>query len=371
MSDEQDRNADEGIEAVVEAEATAGFEEAHPAPRPVRRRRTGVRVFVALLASAVLVLAGVAAYASWAMGGTAQGKTVTVEVTEGASGAAIAEQLEREGVVRSALMFRLVSRLRKVDTGLKPGVYELRTGLGVNGVIDLLRKGIEPVLERFTIPEGKTLTEVATIVEHATGISANRFLSVARSGRHRPAILPKGGKNLEGLLFPKTYEVDEDATATQIVATMLRQFERETAALDFSKAKKLGITPYEAVIVASLVEREARVQKDRPRVASVIYNRLDRGMRLQIDATVNYAILQRTGSYKNPLTFADYEIDHPYNTYQIPALPPGPIASPGLPALRAALDPAKTDFLYYVLYEGKAEHCFARTFQEFQACRRQ
>ena len=338
-----------------------------PAGSPPRRRLR--RIVLMLFLLFVILVASAAGYTVWAMGGTPNGKPVRVIIPEGASGADIATLLAKAGVVRSAFIFRIVARIRGVGGDLKPGAYDLHTGLGVSAAITALRNGVPIKVNRVVIPEGKTVLEIARIVERSTGISANTFLRAASSGRHRLAIMPSGSRNLEGLLFPKSYEFVEKTTADEMIDAMLQQFQTETAGLDLSKARALGISAYQAVIVASLIEREAKVENDRPLIASVIYNRLHRGQQLQIDATVEYAILLRTGSYKNPLTFEDLKIDSPFNTYRIPALPPAPIASPGLPALQAALSPAKTDYFYYVLKSDQRSHCFARNEAEFRRCR--
>ncbi|HEX9713219.1 MAG TPA: endolytic transglycosylase MltG [Actinomycetota bacterium] len=332
----------------------------HP-PEPPKKKRRWLRWLVLLILLAVLGAGGVAGYGIWAMGGTDSGEAVTVEIPKGASGARIAAILEEAEVVRSALVFRLVARLRSVDTGLKPGVYEMREGLGVEGVIDLLQQGIEPKFVRITVPEGKTVIEIARIVGDGTHITEGEFLQEARSGRHRIGLMPKGSKNLEGLLFPKTYDVTEEMDAGDVIQRMLGQFEKETAELDLARAERLGVTPYEAAIIASLIEREAKVQKDRPLVSSVIYNRLRRPMRLQIDATVQYAILLRDGEYERNLTQDHYtDVRSPYNTYLIDGLPPAPIASAGLASLDAALNPADTDFYFYRLSSDGRSHCFSR-----------
>jgi UPF0755 protein len=342
-----------------------------PPPPPVPpKKRWGLRIVVGLLVLVVLVVGGSAGYVAWAMGGSTPHKPVRVIIPEGATGSEIGSLLERAHVVRSGLVFRLVARWRGVSTDLKPGAYDLQTGLGVSKAIDALRNGAPLKVFRFTIPEGKTIPEIAAIIGDHTDISAASFLRAVRSGTHRIDIMPKGSTNLEGLLFPKTYEIDERTTADQVVDILLQQFVKETASLDFSLAASQHITPYQAVIVASLIEREAKVQKDRPLIASVIYNRLARPMRLQIDATVEYAILLQTGHYKFPLELSDYtDVHSPYNTYQIDGLPPAPIASPGLASLQAALNPAKTGYYYYVLTSDQKSHCFATDQAGFNRCR--
>lgn len=323
------------------------------------RVRWGRVLLLALLVLGIIV----GAFTAWAMGGSGGGQEVVVVVEEGASASQIATLLASKGVVRSAFMFRMVARVRGVGTDLRQGAYTMAEGMGVSAAIDTLLQGVPEKVERFTIPEGKTVIEIAEIIGRRTHISEDEFLAAARSGRHRIDLLPPGQDNVEGLLFPETYEIGLDATADEVVARLLRQFEIETAELDFSRAGRLGITAYEAVIIASMIEREARVADERRLISSVIYNRLRRPQRLEIDATVQYVILHRDGQYKHPLTFADYEIDSPYNTYQIDGVPPTPIASPGLASLRAALDPARTPYYYYRLANERGEHCFNETFE--------
>lgn len=331
--------------------------EAPPAPSPPRRAR-GRRVALAVILLILLAVGAAAAWASWASGGGAAGEPVRVIIPEGANANEIAAILADHDVVRSSFLFRIVVRFRGVGGELKPGAYDLRTNLGVSGAIDALLEGVPLKVFRFTIPEGKTVVEIADIVARATPIKRAAFLREARSGEHVPDLLPEGVTSLEGLLFPKTYEIVEESTAADVVSLLVSQFEAETASLDFRKARRLGVTPYDIVIIASLIEREAKVDDERPLVASVIYNRLERPMRLEIDATIQYEYILRTGEPKYPLTFDDYELDWPYNTYQIDGLPPGPIASPGLASLRAALNPADTDYYFYKLSSDGREHCF-------------
>jgi len=337
--------------------------EPHP---PRRRRRRLGRILLVLFLVGAMFAGGAVWYGLWAMGGTPNGEAVTVEVPAGASGGTIARLLEDKDVIRSSFMFRLVARLRGVGASLKPGVYELRIGLGVTDAIDLLERGIEPDLVRVSIPEGKTLIEIARIVGERTHISEQRFMRAARSGNRRIGLMPDGVDDLEGLLFPKTYDVGDEMGAGDLIDQMLGQFVSETRSIGLDrKARALGMTAYDAVIAASLIEREAKVQKDRPLVSSVIQNRLERGMRLQIDATVQYAILLQTGSYKDPLTQEDYtRVRSPYNTYLNDGMPPGPIAVPGLAALRAAVNPADTDYLFYRLTSDGRSHCFSETVEE-------
>ncbi|TML80282.1 MAG: endolytic transglycosylase MltG [Actinobacteria bacterium] len=310
-------------------EETEVNEEPTPPAPPKRRRRR--RILAVLLLLFILLVGTGAGYVWWAMGGTANGTPVRVIIPEGASGSEIAAILQRAKVVRSGFIFRLVARLRGISTDLKPGAYDLTTGMGVTKALDRLRSGVPLEVFRITIPEGKTIPEIAAIVGKDSKITAAQFLAAVRSGRHRLPIMPKGSTNLEGLLFPKTYEIVEKTTADDLVDMMLNQFTLDTAGLDFSKAAAHHITPYQAVIVASLIEREAKIERDRP------------------------------DDYTN--------VHSAYNTYLHDGLPPGPIASPGLAALQAALSPANTNYYYYVLTSDQRSHCFARDQAEFNRCR--
>jgi UPF0755 protein len=294
-----------------------------------------------------------------------------VVIPEGSSASEIANVLAKKDVIKNAWLFKLMARLDGRADSLKPGEYKMRTGMSFGEVLDLLDLGPEIKIERFTVPEGKIIPEIVKIIRDKTTLSASAFEAELASGRYRLPIMPPQSKNLEGLLFPKTYDLREGMTEGQVIQMMLDQFTTETAGLDFGLAKPRGLTPYEVVIMASLIEREAKVPEDRAKIAGVMFNRFKRGMRLQIDATVQYAIYQKTGAYKPRLTFADYEIDSPYNTYQIDRLPPAPIAAPGLASMEAVLQPAATDAIYYVLCDKRGGHAFARTADEFNSLKRE
>lgn len=334
-------------------------------PAPHRRRVGPLARLLGFMLAILLLFGGFAGYALKASSGSREGREVTVIIKPGASASTIAAQLERAGVIDAAWLFRLYARLRGSAGQLKPGEYVLRTNMSYGAVFEVLEKGPKVELTRVTVPEGKTVRETAEIFQRVARIPASEFMAIATGGSKRVSILPPGSKNLEGLLFPKTYDLKKEATAAEVVELLLEQFEKETAVLDWSRARALGITPYQTVIIASMIEREARVAQDRPKISAVMHNRLRRGMRLEIDATVQYGIYLTTGSYKHPLLLEDYQFRSPYNTYLILGLPPAPIASPGLASLQAALHPAAGRWLYYVLINDKGEHGFANTYQEF------
>lgn len=338
-------------------------------PEPPRRRRarlTPLGKLVVFILVLVLPLGSMGAYVLNAAGGSGgDGAEVSVVIEAGASASAIASQLEEAGVIRAAWAFRLYARFNGNAGNLKPGEYVFRQGMSYSAVFALLEKGPKVEFTRVTIPEGKTVREAASILERVAGIPASEFLAEVANGKHAPWFAPKNPRNLEGFLFPKTYDLLEGVTTPQVVDLLLAQFQKETSTLDWSKAERLGVSRYEVLIIASMIEREAQVPQDRGKIARVIYNRLAKPMRLQIDATVQYGIYLKTGSYKQPLLVEDYEFPSPYNTYRIDGLPPAPIASPGLASLQAALDPEPGKWLYYVLINDKGEHGFAETYEEF------
>ena len=288
------------------------------------------------------------------------GQAVQVTVTEGMSTSDIAKRLQREGVISNATVFTYYARFKGADS-IKAGEFTLRRKEDMGVVLDTLERGVEVQTQRLTIPEGLTLKEVAAKVGELPGRSPERFLAAAQNGVVRSQLQPPGSTNLEGLILPETYFVDPKDDEAEILARMVNAFDDHANRVGLpAAATRLGLTPYQLVVVASMVEREARVPEDRGPIARVIYNRLARGMPLQIDATVQYAL----GKQKERLLFSDLEIASPYNTYRIPGLPPGPIANPGREVLRAALDPPPSPYLYYVLADANGKHAFAATADE-------
>lgn len=333
---------------------------------PRSERRTGARVFLALFLLLLLLSVGALGFYLWAAGASGPQRPVRIEVREGATSSDVAALLSENGVIRSSLMFRVMVRLRGLGSSIGVGEYEFRTNLPLGEALDILEAG--PLPEEtvaLTIPEGFRVEQVAERVEEDLGIPSEEFVSQATGGDHAlPPFLPRPRPTVEGFLFPSTYEfpADEPPSPEQVIGRLLEQFETEASALPWRRAGELGLTRYEVVIVASLIEREAGVPGDRRKVSAVIHNRLDRGMRLQIDATVQYALPE----HKERLTFEDYEYESPYNTYLIDGLPPTPIASPGLASLRAALRPADADYLYYVVVDAETgRHAFTASYEEF------
>jgi UPF0755 protein len=291
------------------------------------------------------------------------GPEVEVEIPQGSSTHRIASILEEEGVVTNARNFRLYVRV-KGGGPFQAGSYTLRERSSFDDVIKALEKGPTLTFERLTIPEGLTIKQVAERVATLPGRSAEKFLEVANSGQVRSKYQPAGSNNLEGLLFPDTYNFEAKDDEKAILERMVRTFEAAAAEAGIDDVGQGGLVdPYQAIIVASLVEREARVSEERGKVARVIYNRLEKNMLLQVDATVIYA-LGRTGEKGLRVLNRDLEVDSPYNTYKRAGLPPAPIASPGRATLRAAVDPDDGPWLFYVVVEEDGTHAFATTLAE-------
>jgi UPF0755 protein len=221
-------------------------------------------------------------------------------------------------------------------------------------------RGPQVSLDRITIPEGFTLRQIAERVGRLPGRSAQRFLAVAGSGQVRSSLEPAGSNNLEGLLQADTYYVQPDEDEASILRRMVDAFESTIIATGLDQAAaNLGITPYQVVIVASMIEREAKLEVDRGPIASVIYNRLRLKMPLGIDATLSYGLNTQT------LTKTELATPSPYNTRIVPGLPPTPISSPGRPSLQAAEAPPATDYLYYVLTDASGKHSFTNSYSAF------
>lgn len=221
-----------------------------------------------------------------------------------------------------------------------------------------------PPRVKVTFPEGLRREEMADILQQKAGLSKERYLALTGPGTRGAQLAgTDANRSLEGFLFPATYDVGDSTTVDDIVGAQLEAYRQRSDAIDYSYARSKNLTRYDVLIIASMVEREVRVASERPIVAGIIYNRLKAGMRLDIDATVQYAL----GSWKTELTASDLAIDSPYNTRRFTGLPPGPICNPGDASLIAAARPARSAYLYYVARaDGSGRHYFARTPAEFE-----
>ncbi len=326
-----------------------------------RRRRWPLVVFGVLL---VIVAVG-AIGATWLKGqinpSGSPGAEIHVTIPPGQSTSAVATILAQNDVIGSATVFRYYARFTGANN-IKAGDFTFHHNQHLAAVIKILEKGGQARNDRVTIPEGLTLAETAAKVGTLPGRTAEKFLAAAKSGTIRSQFQPPGSTNLEGLILPDTYFVDPKDDEAKILARMVIAFDTYANQIGLpAAAATLNLTPYEVATTASLVEREAGVDEDRPLIARVIYNRIKKGMPLQIDATVQYAL----GVNKKSLSIADTKVNSPYNTYQNKGLPPGPIASPGRKSLAASLNPPPSTYLYYVLADKSGKHAFATTDAEF------
>lgn len=322
--------------------------------------------FILLLAVAGLLASSLALYRELSSARKPGSGSVTVTVEKGSTLYELSVRLEREGVVDSAALLRLASQQRGLDRSLQPGTYTFRRGSTIDEVIAVLEKGPPVEGVTVTIPEGFTVKQIAERLARAGVVDRGAFIEMASTGAGAfasefPFLASNRTGSLEGYLFPETYRFRRGESPKRVITVMLRQFEKELARLDLADRAAAGFSLHEVVTVASLVEREAKVADERPKVASVIYNRLAKKMKLQLCATVQYAL----GENKPRLTYDDLAIDSPYNTYRVDGLPPGPICNPGFASLEAAAHPASTRYLYYVLSTEKGHHVFAETYGEF------
>ncbi len=335
--------------------------------RGSRGPRAGALALLAVVFLAGGGASGLLGYVRWCEGADGERRPVTLTVPEGASGAEVVDLLHERGVLRCGGAVGRYLLARSGEAGrIRAGEHALTTNMAFDEVLEVLTAAPTPApTVRLTIPEGFRLTQIAARVEEALGIPARRLLARAESGRFAlPPYLPRGKGTVEGFLFPETYEfLREGTTAAEVIRRLLHQFRDEVSGLPWGNAERLGLTPYEVVVVASMVEEEAKLARERPLIAAVILNRLARGMPLGIDATIAYI----DPDPSDGLTASDLEIRSPYNTRLFPGLPPTPIASPGLDALRAALEPARTDDLYYVLCGADGHHEFSATYEGFVA----
>ena len=293
----------------------------------------------------------------------AQEGPVKVEVVKGDTLSDVADKLEAAGVIKSAFVFKLQARYEGYGTEIKTGRYTFERGQDTDLIFHKLASGKAAPTISVTIPEGLTLGETAKTVAKDSGVPAAKLEQAARSTDYEYAFLEHQGiETTEGYLFPARYDFEKDVTAPEIVDRLLGQYLIETQDLDIAGAEdRLGLTEHQLVTVASLIEKEAASPREKPLVASVIYNRLDRDMPLQIDATIQYA-LERP---KANLSLRDLRVDSPYNTYENKGLPPGPICSPSRESLEAALNPEQTTYLYYVLKADGQSHFFTSSYKDF------
>ena len=330
------------------------------------------KIIIALLC--VIVLAGAAVFMFLGSLGepldAENTQTVNLKIESGSGTGTIAKVLFDNYIIDNVNEFKLWSRIKGYDSQYKAGSYTLSPSMDYQTIADIIVGG-KVTTKNFTVPEGYTIYQTATALANQGMGDYEKFVSLiegAEFGYEFIDVRGKGKNALEGYLMPNTYTIDEGMTEEQIINVMLKQFKKDAYDLYLyyqendpdSPANKYTLN--EIITIASIIERECKVDEERPLVASVIYNRLDRGMALQMCSTVQYVL----GKQKEVLTIADTKIESPYNTYINLGLPPGPIACPGPAAIKAALEPADTNYLYFVVSEKlDGTSNFSSTYDKF------
>lgn len=268
-------------------------------------------------------------------------------VSSGMNASEIGDELLMRRIINSKLEFLLMSKLQGVDGKFKVGTYEMHTGMSTKEALDTLVQG-KTVLIRFTIPEGFSVQDIAKRLAYEGIVDERKFLNEAKNWAPFNYIETSNKENIrytaEGFLFPDTYEIDGSADIEDILHLMSNNFDNRLTMAMREKAASKNLSIYELTTLASLVEKEAFHDKDRPIIAQIFLKRLRIGMPLQADPTIQYLLDEP----KEDLTFKDTEVSSPYNTYQNIGLPPGPIANPGTASIMAVLYPADTEYLYFV-----------------------
>jgi UPF0755 protein len=298
---------------------------------------------------------------------------VTFVVESGETVAEIGERLEQERLVSDAELFRRYVQYHGLDAGIEAGEFTLRQTMTIPEIAEALQQGIRPE-QAITIPEGLRLEQVAAAVEQQTGIPQAEFLALATSGWRSAGLaysfladLPPEA-TLEGFLLPETYRLPENPTAIDVLSRMLETFDARVTPEMRAAAASQGLNVYQMVTLASIVEREAMLDAERPIIAGVYYNRLNDGWYLGACPTVQYA-LGVPADWWPQFTLEATEVDSPYNTYRNLGLPPGPICSPGLASIQATAYPAQTDYYFFLAdcIKNDGSHLFARTAEEHNA----
>jgi UPF0755 protein len=292
------------------------------------------------------------------------GLLVEVEIPFGSSATRVAEILQETGVIAESDLLLDAVRDAGVAGSIQAGTYQLTTGISIEELLVDLLAGPVASTYRITVFAGQRVDEILDLLADGSGIERVRFESALLTGEVTSPFLGQDGsitlRSWEGLLFPDTYEFENEANAAQILQRLSDTMEQRMSLVDWTGIAPRGLSPYQGMVMASIIEAEVRLAEERPLVASVILNRLDDGLPLQMDSTVLYA------SGTRDIAEFDRDVDSPYNTYLQSRLPPTPIAAISFASLQAAAAPAVTDYLYFVLSSSDGRHTFSVTFEEHQ-----
>ena len=291
-------------------------------------------------------------------------KVLDINVQKGEYLYTVLDKLEAKGIVKNTFLTKTYLKLNPSETDIKPGDYEIPGNVTLDKFVEMLVKG-EVATYKVTFPEGFNIQQMADRLQTEGIMKSDVFINAVKNYPLPSYIKPSPEKryNLEGYLYPDTYNIPKTATADDIISMMLNQFQKEMEKAQEVTGVKVNPSDYNKIVtIASMIEGEASSQHDRELVSSVIYNRLAKGMKLQLDATVLYAM----GEHKSVVLYKYLETDSPYNTYKVQGLPIGPINNPGIECLEAAMKPAKSDYLYYVLNPGSDQHFFTADYADFE-----
>jgi UPF0755 protein len=350
----------------LEFEDDVEYEELRPELSPRRK------VFILLVSILVAVVLVATVFGFWAHGqlfpDSKSANEIVLDVPTGSSTNSIADLLEKKGVIGNAFLFKFYVRWKGAGP-FKAGSYRLPEHAQADDVVHTLEAGpLPPPTKRFTVPPGLNLRQIpAQVVKDVPTLSVDKLNQAMTDGQARSIFQPQG-QGIEGFLFPDTYDIAEGADERAVVQTMVAQFDKVASEVGLEDAQaRVGHSPYEALIVASLVEEEAKVDEDRPKIARVIYNRLAQGVPLGVDATLCYLKDERPCVLRE----SDLASTSPYNTRTNPGLPPTPIANVSRASLEAALNPASGDEIYYVLDPNlpPGHHLFTANASEFEAAK--
>lgn len=328
---------------------------------------TGSKGFLIVLVVAIVTVGATLLLLGGGGSAADDGQPVVVEIPEGTGAGEVADLLADRGVIGSALLFKIMARFDDRAGQIRPGTYELEPGSSTSEILEVLSSAPpEPPTFTVVIPEGLTVEQTLQRIADAEGSPFTvEQLREALAGVAIPSwvpvdAMPEGAEPFEGLLFPATYEFLVDADPQDVLSQMVAKTEEVMATI----TPPPDLDLYETLVMGSLIEREARLPEEQRVISAVMHNRLAAPMRLQIDATVLYAL----GGHKERVLYEDLEVDSPWNTYRVEGLPPTPISGAGRAAIEAAANPTDDDYLYYVVSDPQTgAHAFARTAEEHEA----
>lgn len=340
-----------------------------------KKRNKGSKILMGLVIVAVILFAIGFSYYKTSLKAVSQNNSevIELELPAGTSTNGIANILHENNLIKDKLIFKVRVKLLDKVGKLKAGNYELSKGMTMDQIIESLAQGGKSGdTLKFTIPEGYEIYLIGEKLEKEGLINKDRFMDLSSDKKNFEEEFNflkelDEGQSLEGFLFPSTYEVFKDADEEDIISKMLEEFELVYKETIRDKVEDLGLSLNEVITMASLVEREARTDGERGLIAGVYYNRIKIGMKLQCDATVQYAL----GERKERLLYKDLEINSPYNTYLHYGLPIGPISSVGIPSIEAALEPEESDYLYYVAKPDLSGHVFSKTLDDHNKAKKE